>query len=180
MEIEVEISDTQDHLRVDREELAGLVRRVLDREGHRRGSISIALVDQATIHALNRTHLGHDWPTDVITFPFSNPDDPILTGELVVSAELALTTAREIGVEPSQELALYIVHGLLHLCGYDDTREPDAGRMRRREEEVLADLGIPNPLNRVRRAHASDEADPDPSILTGGSPPIREPLESSP
>jgi probable rRNA maturation factor len=146
VEIEVQISNTQAHLRVDREELARLVRRVLEREGHRRGSISIALVDQATIHALNRTHLGHDWPTDVISFPLSDPEDSDWTGELVVSAEMARTTAREIGVEPSHELALYIVHGLLHLCGYDDRVESDASRMRHREEEILADLGIPNPF----------------------------------
>ncbi|HZW34700.1 MAG TPA: rRNA maturation RNase YbeY [Isosphaeraceae bacterium] len=168
MEIEVEISDTQNHLRVDREKLAGLVRRVLDREGYRRGSISIALVDQATIQALNRAHLGHDWPTDVISFPLSHPDDPDLAGELVVSAEMALTTAVEIGVEPAHELALYLVHGLLHLCGYDDRAEPDAGRMRRREEEVLADLGIPNPFHRVGPNLAA-------GVLPGGTavPPAR-------
>jgi probable rRNA maturation factor len=166
VEIEVEISDTQDHLRLAREELADLVRRVLDLEGHTHGSISIALVDQATIHALNRTHLGHDWPTDVLSFPLSNPDDRDLTGELIVSAEMALTTAREIGVEPSHELALYIVHGLLHLCGYDDSVEPDAGRMRRREDEILADLGIPNPFKLAgpapvqRRSHTVGPALP--------------------
>jgi probable rRNA maturation factor len=179
VEIDVEISDTQNHLRVDREELARLVRCVLDREGRTRGSISIALVDQATIHALNRTHLGHDWPTDVISFPFSNPDDPDLTGELVVSAELALTTARELGVEPSHELALYIVHGLLHLCGYRDSLERDARRMRRREHEILAGLGIPNPFNRFSSAPAAGEAVPDPSVPPGGSRSIRGPLETS-
>jgi probable rRNA maturation factor len=160
VDIEVEISDTQDHLRVDREELADLARRVLVQEGHTHGSISIALVDQATIHTLNRTHLGHDWPTDVLSFPLSNPDDRVLTGELVVSAEMALTTAREIGVEPSHELALYIVHGLLHLCGYDDSREPDAGRMRRREDEILADLGIPNPFKLAGPAPAPRRGQP--------------------
>jgi probable rRNA maturation factor len=182
VEIEVEISDTQDHLRVDRQELAGLVRHVLVQEGHTHGSISIALVDQATIHALNRTHLGHDWPTDVLSFPLSNGDDRVLTGELVVSAETALTTAREIGVEPSHELALYIVHGLLHLCGYDDAREPEAGRMRRREDEILADLGIPNPFKLVgpvtapRRVHTGGPALPaapdraGPAVAAGALP----------
>src|SRR4051794_36983176 len=69
VEIEVEISDTQGHCPVDRAALVRLVRDVLGKEGRRRASISIALVDQATIHALNRAHLGHDWPTDVISFP---------------------------------------------------------------------------------------------------------------
>jgi probable rRNA maturation factor len=172
VEIEVQISNTQDHLRVDREELARLVRRVLDREGHRRGSISIALVDEATIHALNRTHLGHDWPTDVISFPLSDPDDPDWAAELVVSAEMARTTAREIGVEPSHELALYIVHGLLHLCGYDDTVESDARRMRRREEELLAELGIPDPFPLVGPMRPQGQGRPaGPEVAAGPSPP---------
>jgi probable rRNA maturation factor len=173
VEIEVEISNTQDHLRVDREELARLVRRVLEREGHRRGSISIALVDQGTIHALNRTHLGHDWPTDVISFPLSDPDDPDWTGELVVSAEMARATAREIGVEPSHELALYLVHGLLHLCGYDDRDESDACRMRRREEEILSDLGIPNPFPMVGPMRAYGRGRPVGADVAAGSAPAR-------
>jgi hypothetical protein len=86
---------------------------------------------------------------------------------------MALTTAREIGVEPSHELALYIVHGLLHLCGYDDAREPEAGRMRRREDEILADLGIPNPFKRAgpapapRRGHTVGPALPAGLDLAG-------------
>jgi probable rRNA maturation factor len=146
--IEVEVSDTQGHLRVEPEELRDLVRTVLTAEGHPRASISIALVDQATIHAINRSHLGHDWPTDVISFPLSEPSDPTLAGEIVVSAEMATAAAARIGVEPRDELALYVVHGLLHLCGYDDTSEPEAAAMRRREHERLAACGRPNPLDR--------------------------------
>src|SRR5579859_5531907 len=100
LEIDVEISDTQGHLRVNRDALVHLAQRVLVREGWRRASISIALVDQATIHIINRTHLGHDWPTDVISFPFSTPQDPVLSGELVVSVEMAVATALAIGAEP--------------------------------------------------------------------------------
>jgi hypothetical protein len=81
----------------------------------------------------------------VISFPLSSPDDPILAGELVVSAELAVLMAAEDGVEPRDELALYIVHGLLHLCGYDDSNESDAAEMRRREAEILAESGYSNP-----------------------------------
>ncbi len=159
--IEVEISDTQGHLRVDPEAVSSLARTVLLAEGHRRASISIALVDQSAIHAINRAHLGHDWPTDVISFPLSESGEPVLAGELVVSAEMAAGTSGELGVDPDDELALYIVHGLLHLCGYDDLDELDAAAMRRREDELLRAVGRTNPFDRdVRRGalHADPAA----------------------
>ena len=134
----VEVSDTQSHLVVDEDALAGLVRDTLRHEGFQRASISIALVDDATIHALNRRHLGHDWPTDVITFRLSDPDEPELAAELVVSAEMAKTTADEEGKRPVDELMLYVVHGLLHLCGEDDGSPEQSARMRLREAEILA------------------------------------------
>jgi probable rRNA maturation factor len=140
--IEVEVSDTQGHVRVDRAALIELVRTVLSAEKRENASISIALVDNATIHAVNRTHLNHDWATDVISFPFSDPDDPVLAGELVISAEMAGASALEFDVDPRDELALYVVHGLLHLCGYDDHGEADMSRMRLREHELLAEAGL--------------------------------------
>ena len=129
-------------MRVDHPALERLVQTVLAAEDRHRGSISIALVDNMTIHALNRTHLGHDWPTDVISFPLSPPEAPVLTGELVVSAEMACTTARELDVEPFAELSLYVIHGLLHLCGFDDHDDADIERMRQREDELLALTGL--------------------------------------
>jgi probable rRNA maturation factor len=145
--IEIEINDTQGHVRVDREALVNLARVVLEQEGHRSASVSIALVDDSTIHRVNRAHLGHDWPTDVISFTLSSPDEPPLAGELVVSAEMARATAQEIGVEPWNELALYIVHGLLHLCGYDDSTMTEADAMRQREQEILTGQGLRNPFS---------------------------------
>lgn len=173
--IEVAISDTQGHLPVDADELAGLVRAVLAAEGRTRASISIAVVDQAAIHAINRSHLGHDWPTDVVSFPLSEPAEPVLAGELVVSAEMAAVTAAEIGVRPRDELALYVVHGLLHLCGYDDTSESATAAMRRREGELLEACGRANPFElaragRVPRAEVEEPAGAAP----GGAPAARQ------
>jgi probable rRNA maturation factor len=148
--LEVEVSDTQGHLRVDPEALARLARGVLAGEGIRQASISIALVDDATIQAMNRRHLAHDWPTDVISFRLSEPDDLALAGELVVSAEMAGTTAREAGVDPWAELALYVVHGLLHLCGFDDSTDDEVARIRRRENEILFREGLTNTFPLVR------------------------------
>lgn len=156
VEVEVEVSDTQGHLEVDPRAVTLLVRRVLAGEGIDRASLSIALVDDATIHAVNRRHLGHDWPTDVISFLFSEPGEPLLAGELVVSAERALSVARRVGTEPWAELALYLVHGLLHLCGYDDLAAPDVDAMRRREGEILARLGLTNTFPLVGLGESDD------------------------
>jgi probable rRNA maturation factor len=143
-QIDVEVSDTQAHLRVDPALLAGIARRVLGAEGVRLASVSIALVDDATIRGINRRHLAHDWPTDVITFRLSEPGEPLLSAELVLSAEMAAATAGGAGVDPVAELALYLVHGLLHLCGYDDRSPEEVAAMRLREGELLAAEGFPN------------------------------------
>lgn len=153
--IEIEISDTQGYLHVVPENLAALARSVLIAEGRHQASISIALVDQATIHAINREHLGHDWPTDVISFDLSESGDSVLAGELVVSAEMAAMTAGDLGVEPDDELALYIVHGILHICGYDDLSEAGAAAMRRREDELLRAVGRSSPFDRGARRDGS-------------------------
>jgi probable rRNA maturation factor len=145
--IEVDISDTQGHLRVDHAGLDRLVRIVLGDLDRPRASISIALVDDASIHAVNKAHLGHDWPTDVISFPLTDADDPVLGGELVISVEMACARSTEIGVEAREELALYVVHGLLHLCGFDDHDEAERLLMRQREEELLAHAGLRNPFS---------------------------------
>jgi probable rRNA maturation factor len=137
MSIEIEVSDTQAHMQVDRADVMRIVRHVLLAENRADASISIALVDNDTIHRLNVKHLGHDWPTDVITFPLSGASDLALAGELVVSAETAVTSAREMGSDARRELALYLIHGLLHLCGYDDSNEAAAAAMNRRQSELL-------------------------------------------
>ena len=129
-------------LRSDR--LAGMAVRVLRDEGIQRASISLALVDNATIQRINREHLGHDWPTDVISFVLSDPDEPVLAGEVIVSAEMARTTAADVAADPWAELSLYVIHGLLHLCGYDDATDEAARLMRAREERALRQEGLTN------------------------------------
>ncbi len=153
--IEVEVSDTQTHLAIPDGAIERLVAGALRLEGVARASISIAVVDDPTIHELNNRHLGHDWPTDVITFPLSDEDEE-LSGELIVSAEMAKATAAEAGVDPWHELALYIVHGLLHLRGFDDLDLESSAAMRKREDEVLSALGLANTFARVGQADARE------------------------
>ena len=111
------------------------LREVLLAENHPAACISIAVVDNATIHRLNRDHLCHDWPTDVITFPLAGPGETACSGEVVVSAEMAVSIARELNGEPLSELGLYLIHGLLHLCGYDDKSEAGAAAMAARQAD---------------------------------------------
>jgi probable rRNA maturation factor len=155
--IEVEISSTQTQLDLDAPALVSLVERVLRGEGIPRAQISLALVDDVTIRRINKQHLDHDWPTDVISFPLSEPGDAVLAGELVISAEMAQATAVELQVDPAAELALYVVHGLLHLCGYDDGSDTDILRMRRREDEVLRREGLANTFALVERQEPDHE-----------------------
>lgn len=147
--LDIEITSAQDHLPIAASVLADLARKVLSGQGVGSASISIALVDDAAIHAINRRHLDHDWPTDVITFRLSDPQDDLLEAELVISAEMAVTTARAAGTDPEAELMLYMVHGLLHLCGYDDTTAANVQAMRRREDEVLRQAGFVNTFSMV-------------------------------
>lgn len=154
--VTVEVSDTQRHLRIDAAELQRWVRGALRLEGVAHAEISLAVVDNATIRVLNNRHLDHDWPTDVIAFRLSDPDGPVLIGELIVSAEMARTTARQAGTDPAAELALYIVHGLLHLCGFDDRDADATATMRRRESEALEALEMPNTFDSIATATAAE------------------------
>lgn len=143
--LDIDLSDSQGILRLDPDRLRSIARFVLLEQGVSGGSLSIALVDDPTIHEINRRHLDHDWPTDVISFPLSDPGDPEFSGELVISAETARRVASQCDLDPGTEIALYLIHGLLHLCGYDDRDDPERTRMRRREDELLDALNIPRP-----------------------------------
>jgi probable rRNA maturation factor len=117
---------------------------VLQSEGVKEAKISLAFVDNTTIHGINKRFLNHDEPTDVITFPMSGAGAKTMEGELVVGVEIALEQAKDRGHPVEVELCLYVIHGLLHLCGYDDVKSRDAAEMRMKEREYLKALGLPD------------------------------------
>lgn len=113
-------------------------------------NVSIAIVDDATIRSLNRRHLHHDWPTDVISFLFTCCAGAV-EGEIIASAEMATRTCPSAGWAADDELLLYVVHGLLHLVGLDDI-EPDQGReMRRMESACMLAIGVARADEHLRR-----------------------------
>jgi probable rRNA maturation factor len=140
----ISIASPQESVSVDRGRMREIVRTVLDGENEPQAEISLAFVDNATIHNLNKRYLQHDEPTDVLSFPLSERGAAKLSGELVIGVEVAVAQARERGHAVEAELALYVIHGLLHLCGYDDHADTDARKMRERERHYLQLLGLPD------------------------------------
>lgn len=135
VEVSLEVPDCD----VDEHEVMRVVAAVLEAEGESR-ALSVVVVDDATIHDVNRRFLDHDYPTDVIAFDLGD-DDPGVDGEVVVSWDTARREAGERGIKAGSELLLYCVHGTLHLLGYDDKEPAQRERMHARQRELLAELG---------------------------------------
>jgi probable rRNA maturation factor len=140
----ISIASPQEAVPIDRRRIREIAWAVLAGEGVADAEISIAFVDNPTIHQLNNRYLQHDEPTDVLSFPLSEPNNRKLAGELVIGAEVAQAEAAERGHDVQAELALYVIHGLLHLCGEDDKSPIAAAAMRTKEQRYLQHLGLPN------------------------------------
>jgi probable rRNA maturation factor len=100
--------------------------------------VSIAVVDDAAIRALNRRYRADDRPTDVLAFAQDGVEG--LLGDVVISAERAAAQAPRYGHTVERELRLLVIHGVLHLLGYDDATPRAARRMRRRQTQILGAL----------------------------------------
>src|SRR3954453_1824126 len=115
---------------------------VLEGEGVREAKVTLAFVDDAHIHRLNKQFLNHDEPTDVLTFPYTDAGAKKLEGEVVIGYEVAKEHAADRGHPVGPELVLYVVHGCLHLCGYTDTDARSEATIRAKEREYLRKLGL--------------------------------------
>ncbi len=116
------------------------VRAIIRKHGPPRAVVSVALVDDPTIHELNQRFLQHDYPTDVLSFVLEKGPDH-LDGEVIVSLDTAIRCATEYGWPAENELLLYVVHGTLHLVGFDDQNDEQRRQMRAGEHLFMAQLG---------------------------------------
>jgi probable rRNA maturation factor len=144
----IDVTDRQKCLKFDAAWLSRVVRRVLEAEVVAAAELGILLVDDRAIARLHAKWLGVPGPTDVITFDLGSGPGPELRGDIAVSTETARRAARELGWQPRHEVAYYVVHGILHLTGYDDHSPADRRAMRARERAVMAAAGLPRPPRR--------------------------------
>jgi len=113
----------------------------------RAGRVDVVIVDDRTIRRLNRDFRGKDKATDVLSFPYPDArgNDPV--GDVFVSHQTLLRDARDLGIAPRELAVRIVVHGVLHVAGYDHMRARDAARMERRERMLLRPELTPRAFN---------------------------------
>ena len=136
--------------------LEKVIHAILQDHGITEGEVSLAIVDDPTIHQLNRDHLQHDYATDVLSFVLDKSDNE-LDGEVIVSCDTATKVATEYGWSAQHELLLYFIHGCLHLVGYDDHCDEDRLAMRNAEVKYLSVAGVDAPAGHADRVLISSE-----------------------
>lgn len=123
-------------IRVNKTQLKNVLRYILKRERGPAGVFNFIFVDNKEIRRINRQYLGRNNVTDVIAFPLADNSDNI-RGEMVISAEEALRQGRKRGIPFNNEIALYCIHGLLHLTGYDDLSKSKRLNMEQKQSYYL-------------------------------------------
>jgi probable rRNA maturation factor len=148
----IEVLNRQRTVPIDRPRAAQLARAVLSAIGREAESLHIIFVKDRRMRELNRTYRGIDRPTDVLSFAYHETADPeeLLVepgylGDLVISVETAAKYAAEAGMEFSREIDQLVIHGTLHLAGYDhETDHGEMNRLERRLRQRLLPPGTPS------------------------------------
>jgi probable rRNA maturation factor len=135
----IEVVNRQRRLQIDTRAWSNFAAKALAAIGKNKSSATIAFVSDKKIRELNRQFRNIDKATDVLSFPSDEPGDMDL-GDVAVSVDTAAAQAKENGLKFEEEIAQLILHGLLHLSGYD--HETDNGEMNRLELRLRKKLGI--------------------------------------
>jgi probable rRNA maturation factor len=115
--------------------------------------INVLVASSRKVQGLNRRFRGKNQPTDVLSFPaIGSGDSNGFAGDIAISADIATRNARRLGHAPAEEIKILILHGVLHLAGYD--HEQDNGRMEREERRLRRSLALPTGLIERNRGTA--------------------------
>lgn len=144
----VRVANAQRRLPVDTGAMARLARAALRRlRIRRRGTLTITFIDERRMRALNKRFLGHDRPTDVLSFRY---DGEPIAGEILIGPAQARAYAKRHGIAYERELSRYVVHGLLHWIGHEDRTATEQQKMRTMEDQLLGLAGA-HPTGRASR-----------------------------
>ncbi len=130
---------------IDEEKWRDLAIHTLKAEGVQAGELNLIFVDSQNIQQLNKTYLGKSEPTDVLAFPLdsfdiSTTDTPLLLGDVVICPEMAMENAKAQNKTLEEEIALLVLHGVLHIFGYDLAENNEKAVMKKREKQLLSEL----------------------------------------
>ncbi|HYG97504.1 MAG TPA: rRNA maturation RNase YbeY [Terriglobales bacterium] len=114
------------------------------REVGLRGKVNVVITSNNAVRELNRRFRKKNKPTDVLSFPAAEEFQPDFAGDIVVSGDIAAESAKQYGHSGAMELKILVLHGLLHLAGYD--HEHDEGKMERKERKLRKSLRLPDGL----------------------------------
>ena len=150
----IEVHDAHPARTLDADAVRRAVEAVCEGEGVRVASLGVVLGDHALVHDLNREWLGHDYETDVVSFELDEEaaGRGEIDGEVYVDLDTAAERAGEFDVTPEHEALRYVVHGVLHLVGYDDATDAEREAMRALEDRYLAAAPKPSTRAGCRRA----------------------------
>lgn len=140
--IVVSVENLQKSLSLDAASVENVIRRVLKIKKVSRAELTCVFVSRQKIAALNRRFLGRTYATDVLAFDLRQPGEDVLRGDVIVSTDAVIKQSRQFGQKVPDELLLYVVHGILHLLGYDDHSPKDIAAMRAEEQRILSILGL--------------------------------------
>ena len=133
----VTVTNRQRRLKVNTRWLSQIARRALELVDDADFELGIVLLNDAAMAELNEKYHATSGPTDILTFDYGEEQ-----GELVISVECAVRQARRFRTTPRRELALYVIHGILHLHGYNDVTPPKRRRMRAAERRLMVRLQL--------------------------------------
>lgn len=141
--IRVLIDDRQAMVKLDHERIRSVAQTAVEALDTKDAELSVLLVDDAEIRTMNGRYLGRDRPTNVISFPMNEGDfgdmNPEILGDVVVSVETAVAEAAMAGSDTSFMMDFFLVHGILHLFGFDHEGDAEEGEeMGRRQDEIMA------------------------------------------
>lgn len=139
--VQITIKNFQKKIPVYPKRIKKTILKILSKEGFKKsGAITVCFVNEREIKKLNLEYHHKNAPTDVLTFDLKTPGTPL--ADIVVSTDAAIQNAKSFKTTPFYELNLYVIHGILHLLGYDDKTKKDRAIMYKKEETLLKNLNL--------------------------------------